>query len=77
MSSLGIKARVGLFAHGGGIHITSSTRFTCDVKPTDLTMASIAAKLISFMYLGAGIGGDRSRNLCLKFVQILSTGFTS
>ena len=45
------------FMLGRGIHFTWSLRFTAGVTPADLLVASMAAKLISSMYLQAGIGG--------------------
>ena len=57
-SPLGFTARVGsLYMLGRGIHFTWSLRFTAGVTPADLLVASMAAKLISSMYLQAGIGG--------------------
>ena len=40
-----------LFMLGGGIHVSHSLRFTSGVTPADLSVASMAAKPFSSMYL--------------------------
>ena len=53
MSPLGFKARVGsaLFALGRGIHLACALRFTSGATPADLLLATMAAELISPIYL--------------------------
>ena len=48
---------------GGGAHVTCSLRSTSGVAPANLLAASMAAELISSMYLQAGIGGAQNQDL--------------
>ena len=57
MSSLGFKASVQPY-----LHLAEAYGAT----PTDLLAASMAAKPISSMYLQAGIGGARNRDLSCR-----------
>ena len=50
MSPLGFKARVVLFTHGGGIHVTSFLILTSGVTPANLLAASMAAEPFFFNY---------------------------
>ena len=45
------------------LHLAEAYRFTSDATHADLLEATLAGKLISSMYLRAGIGGVRNRDL--------------
>ena len=60
VSPLGFKA---LFTLGAGVCVTHSLTITYGATPTGLLVASMAAKLISSMYLWPGTGGARMGDL--------------
>ena len=62
-----------LFAHGRGVHVTCSPRFTSGVIPANLLVVSMAAEPFSSMYLLAGIGVALNRDLSCLHTHALPT----